>query len=73
MTGGNITISNNISYLVPEELGAANVPIEHVTGGRTANGSFTCYLTLDTDGTDKGTSVDLFNDMTTMGGGLDKL
>ena len=73
MTGGNITISNNISYLVPEELGAVNVPIEHVTGGRTANGSFTCYLTLDTDGTDKGTSVDLFNDMTTVGGGLDKV
>ena len=73
LTGGNITISNNISYLVPEELGAVNVPIEHVTGGRTANGSFTCYLTLDTDGTDKGTSVDLFNDMTTVGGGLDKV
>lgn len=73
LTGGNITISNNISYLVPEELGAVNVPIEHVTGGRTANGSFTCYLTLDTDGVNKGTSVDLFNDMTTVGGGLDKV
>ena len=73
LTGGNITVSNNISYLVPEELGAVNVPIEHVTGGRTTNGSFTCYLTLDTDGVDKGTSVDLFNDMTTTDGGLDKV
>ena len=73
LTGGNITVSNNISYLVPEELGSVNVPIEHVTGGRTTNGSFTCYLTVDTDGVDKGTSVDLFNDMTTTGGGLDKV
>jgi len=73
LTGGNVTISNNISYLVPEELGAVNVPIEHVTGGRTANGSFTCYLTLDTDSGNNGTSVELFNDMTTTGGGLDKV
>ena len=34
--------------------------------------TFTCYLTLDTDGTDKGTSVDLFNDMTRYRG-LDKV
>ena len=73
LTGGNITISNNISYLVPEELGSVNVPIEHVTGGRTVNGNFTCYLTLDTDSGNNGTSVELFNDMTTTGGGLDKV
>tara|TARA_B100000035_G_scaffold25638_1_gene20117 strand:- start:27414 stop:29102 length:1689 start_codon:yes stop_codon:yes gene_type:complete len=65
LTGGNITISNNISYLVPEELGTVNVPIEHVTGGRTASGSFTCYLTFDDAA--QGTSVDLFNDMTRTG------
>ena len=73
LTGGNITISNNISYLVPEELGSVNVPIEHVTGGRTVNGNFTCYLTLDTATGNNGTSVELFNDMTTSGGGLDKV
>jgi len=73
LTGGNITISNNISYLVPEELGSVNVPIEHVTGGRTVNGNFTCYLTLDTATGNNGTSVELFNDMTTTGGGLDKV
>ena len=78
LTGGNITISNNISYLVPEELGAVNIPIEHVTGGRTVNGNFTCYLTLDTDASTtvfKGTSVELFNDMTTSGAnkGLEKV
>ena len=75
LTGGNITISNNISYLVPEELGAVNVPIEHVTGGRTASGSFTCYLTLETNAGNNGTSVELFNDMTNSatGGGLSKV
>ena len=69
LTGGNITISNNISYLVPEELGAVNVPIEHVTGGRTVSGNFTCYLTFDD--TSAGSSVDLFNDM--VGTGLSQV
>jgi len=73
LTGGNITVTNNITYLVPEELGQVNVPIEGVTGGRTVTGNFTCYLTLDTTGANKGTSVDLFNDMTTVGKGLDKV
>ena len=75
LTGGNITISNNISYLVPEELGSVNIPIEHVTGGRTVNGNFTCYLTLDTASGNNGTSVELFNDMTTTGAnkGLEKV
>ncbi len=73
LIGGNITISNNITYLVPEELGNVNIPIEGVTGGRTVTGNFNCYLTLDTDGVNKGSSVDLFNDMTTSGKGLDKV
>jgi len=73
LTGGNVTISNNITYLVPEELGNVNIPIEGVTGGRTVTGNFTCYLTLDTAGADKGSSVDLFNDMTESGAGLDKV
>ena len=76
LTGGNITISNNISYLVPEELGSVNIPIEHVTGGRTVNGSFTCYLTLDTNAGNNNTSAELFNDMTDAnrtGGALEKV
>ena len=76
LTGGNVTVSNNITYLVPEELGNVNIPIEGVTGGRTATGNFTCYLTLDTEAdpansVHKGSSVELFNDMTTSGQGLD--
>lgn len=76
LTGGNVTVSNNITYLVPEELGNVNIPIEGVTGGRTVTGNFTCYLTLDTDATaldPKGSSVELFNNMTTSGQGLDKV
>ena len=69
LTGGNITIANNITYLVPEELGAVNVPIEHVTGGRTVSGNFTCYLTFDY--TNAGSSVDIFNDM--VGTGLSQV
>ena len=31
LTGGNFTITNNIANFVPEELGAINKPLEHVT------------------------------------------
>jgi hypothetical protein len=63
LTGGSFNIGNNITYLVPEELGAINKPLEHVTGTRTATGNATCYLTLeDTDSTN-GTSRQFFNDM----------
>lgn len=63
LTGGNITISNNISFLTPETLGTVNLPIGHVTGARSVSGSFNCYLGLDS-GTNTGTSTDFFNDLT---------
>ena len=65
LTGGNITISNNVTYITPEELGVVNVPIGHVTGGRAVSGSFTCYLALDSTAMD-GTgdlSRDFFEDL----------
>ena len=63
LTGGSFNLGNNITYLVPEELGAINKPLEHVTGTRTATGNATCYLTLeDTDSTN-GTSRQFFNDL----------
>lgn len=61
LTGGNITISNNNTYITPEEIGIVNVPIGHVTGTRTVSGSFTCYLTEDTSATNA--SADLFEDL----------
>jgi hypothetical protein len=69
ITGGNITITNNITYLVPEELGKVNIPIEHVTGARSITGSFTCYLAFETTpGGNGGTSSDFFNDLTSTNG-----
>ena len=44
LTGGNITISNNMTFLTPETLGVVNQPLGHVTGTRSISGSFTCYL-----------------------------
>jgi hypothetical protein len=58
LTGGTITLENNISYLTPENLCTVNQPIGHVTGTRSISGDFTCYLTGATGG-----SEDLFEDL----------
>jgi hypothetical protein len=63
LTGGSFNIGNNITYLVPEELGAINKPLEHVTGTRTATGNATCYITLEDTDTSNGTSRQFFNDL----------
>ena len=55
LTGGNITVSNNITFLTPETLGVVNQPLGHVTGTRSVSGSFTCYLNAEAD-----SSADLF-------------
>jgi len=60
LTGGNFTISNNISYLTPETLGIVNQPLGHVTGTRSVMGSFTCYLNTPATGS---SSTDLFEDI----------
>ena len=44
LTGGSITISNNMSFLTPSSLACVNVPLGHVTGARTVSGSLDCYL-----------------------------
>ena len=44
LTGGNITMSNNLTYLTPETLGVVNQPLGHVTGSKSIGGNFTCYL-----------------------------
>ena len=64
LTGGSITLTNNVSYVTPEELGIVNVAVGHVTGSRSVTGSFTCYLTEDTVGSTA--SRDLFDDMTAL-------
>lgn len=68
ITGGNVTISNNISYLTPEELGKVNQPIEHVTGTRTVTGSLTCYLASSDAATNRSKNLfaDLVSDINTV-------
>jgi hypothetical protein len=44
ITGGNISIANNITYLTPEELGVVNQTIGSFTGTRAISGTLTCYL-----------------------------
>lgn len=76
LTGGNLTISNNVTYLVPEELGTINVPVEGVTGARAIGGSFTCYLVFDNDSTvngNTGASTDFFADLVNSNKGLTKV
>jgi hypothetical protein len=60
LTGGNVTISNNMTYLTPETLGLINQPLGHVTGTRSISGSFTCYLNTPSSGA---SSADLFEDL----------
>ena len=48
LTGGNITMTNNITFVTPETLGVVNQPLGHVTGTRSVSGNFTCYLDGDT-------------------------
>ena len=57
LTGGNITGTNNLTYLTPETLGVVNQPLGHVTGTRTIGGNITCYLDNDTNA-----SAELFED-----------
>ncbi len=58
LTGGNVTISNNMTFLTPETLGTINTPLGHVTGTRSVTGSFTCYLNSEDD-----SSAELFKNI----------
>ena len=59
LTGGNITMSNNLSYLTPETLGVVNQPLGHVTGSKSIGGNFTCYL----DSAGATSSAELYEDL----------
>jgi len=79
ITGGTLTIENNVTYLVPEELGKVNIPIAGgFTGTRAISGSITAYLntgTLNTGGlltnllSDTDIVTQEFNMTMAMGGG----
>lgn len=44
ITGGSITIANNLTYLTPANLGVVNQPVTYFTGTRAISGSVTAYL-----------------------------
>jgi hypothetical protein len=48
LTGGNITIANNINYITPNNIGTLNVPIGYYTGARSISGSMNAYLRTGT-------------------------
>lgn len=44
LTGGSITIANNVNYITPANLGVVNSPIGYFTGNRQVSGNITAYL-----------------------------
>jgi hypothetical protein len=48
LTGGNLTIANNVAYITPANLGAVNIPIGYFTGSRSISGNVTAYLKTGT-------------------------
>jgi hypothetical protein len=53
ITGGSITIANNVTYVTPETLGLVDKPIGSFTGARQISGSLTMYLDTKTDGSNQ--------------------
>lgn len=44
LTGGSLSIANNVTYLTPANLGTLNVPCTYFTGARTITSNVTAYL-----------------------------
>jgi hypothetical protein len=51
LTGGSLTISNNLTYLTPANLGVVNQPITYFTGTRAVTATVTAYLKTGTNET----------------------
>ena len=63
LTGGNITFTNNLTFLTPETIGKINQPTAHVVGTRSISGSFSCYLDSGAVSAGQGNVADLFEDI----------
>jgi hypothetical protein len=44
ITGGSMTIANNVTYVTPANIGVLNTPIGYFTGTRAISGNVTAYL-----------------------------
>jgi hypothetical protein len=53
ITGGSLTIANNVTYVTPETIGVVDKPIGSFTGARVVSGSLTMYLDTKTDGSNQ--------------------
>ena len=53
ITGGSITIANNVTYVTPETLGIIDKPIGSFTGSRQITGNLTCYLDTKSNGSNQ--------------------
>jgi len=53
ITGGSITIENNVTYVTPETIGVVDKPIGSFTGARTISGSLTMYLDTKSNGSNQ--------------------
>ena len=62
LTGGNLTISNNLTYLTPANLGVVNKPITYFTGTRSVTANVTAYLKTGSTGGNK-QGAGLLNDL----------
>jgi len=60
ITGGSLTISNNVTYLTPANLATVNKPVTYFTSTRAVSGSLNAYLRTGT-----GYSADLMGTMLT--------
>ena len=61
LTGGSLTIANNLTYLTPANLGTVNVPVAQFTGTRAISATVNCYLRTGTN-----ESATLLSDLLTM-------
>ena len=59
LTGGSLTINNNITFLTPEALGVVNQPCGHFTGQLQVSGNMTAYLKSG----DAGDTAELLKDL----------
>jgi len=64
LTGGQMVISNNITYLTPANLGIVNQPITYFTGTRSITGTLNAYLRTGTVAVPNSTAT-LLSDMLT--------
>ena len=53
ITGGSLTIANNVTYVTPETIGVVDKPIGSFTGARVVSGSLTMYLDNKNNGSNE--------------------